>query len=601
MKKMKHFLQKLDLFGAPFSFSYKNSYKYYTSLGGLLVVIFSFFAISIEIYYFIPFYNRKNFTFVYYSMNLYKTETIKLKDSQLVMAIGLDCQEDKNGTKAEDILKYELKYTINRKNKDGIITKEKKTVSTHSCDFSDFPENFNDSIHYVNIEKYRCADKMDNEIRGIYTDEVFSYYEFEIASKEDSQSNYDKIDKYLTKNDCKLQIYYTDITIDVNDYEEPIKPFLNTFFIQLNPTLFIKSNAFIMNQYFINDNLLIYILKNEKPIIKTTFSRHEQYSIYKGMNRFESKPVEYNIYAKVYIRADTIKTEIKRKYQKLIEFYANSSSITRGLAYILFAIIRFFNSFYAHHSISKKLFFFKEIKNNHIDILKKNKQIKKLIGLTEEFKKLDNKKNIRIKTENKNEKKLCKIKDNKIKDKNNKKINETTPIRNYLSYSALENLNSDLNSKSTITKKDFDKYIIKQPKKIKYSFNIFEIVFKKFFFYCCLTKKLKFKDNLNIKSNNILCEKIDIVSFARNMILFDIIYHCILDTNKREIIKFLSQPIISFNKKEEIRFDKTQDYYYKYDFDRLNNDISKLVFKSKMNKKEMKLISLSNKKLKELI
>ena len=85
------------------------------------------------------------------------------------------------------------------------------------------------------------------------------------------------------------------------------------------------------------------------------------------------------------------------------------------------------------------------------------------------------------------------------------------------------------------------------------------------------------------------------------MILFDIIYQYILDTNKRGIIKFLSQPILSFNKKEEIRFDKTQDYYYKYDFDKLNNDISKLVYKPKINKKEMKLILLSNKKLKELI
>ena len=415
MKKIKQFLKKLDLFGAPFSFSYKNSNKYYTSLGGLFVVIFCIISISIEIYYFIPFFNRKNFSFLYYSMNLYKTEEIKLKDSQLVISMGLDCQVDQDGTKAEDILKYELKYTVNRKNKEGITKKEKKTVSTHFCNFSDFPENFNDSVHYVNIEKYRCADKMDEEITGIYTDEVFSYYEFEISAKEDSQSNYDKIDKYLTTNDCKLQIYYTDKTIDINDYKEPIKPFLNTFFIQLNPTLLIKTNAYIMNQYFINDNFLVYILKNEEPKILTSFSRYEKYSLYKGMKRFESKPLEYNIYAKIYIRADTRKTEIKRKYQKLIEFYADSSSITRGLAYILYAIIKFFNNFYAQHSISKKLFFFKEIKNNHIDILKKNKQIKKLIGLKEEFKKLDNKKNKRKKTENNKEKKFSKIKDNKIK------------------------------------------------------------------------------------------------------------------------------------------------------------------------------------------
>ena len=42
---------------------------------------------------------------------------------------------------------------------------------------------------------------MGEEIRGIYTEEVFSYYEFEISAKEDSPSNYDKIDKYLKAND----------------------------------------------------------------------------------------------------------------------------------------------------------------------------------------------------------------------------------------------------------------------------------------------------------------------------------------------------------------------------------------------------------------
>ena len=603
MKKIKLFLKKLDFFGAPFSFSYKNSFKYYTSLGGLFIVIFLIISIFIEIYYFIPFYNRKNFSFLYYSLSLYKTEVIKLKNSQLVIAMGLDCEEDINGTKAEDILNYELRYTINKKNKDGIITKEKKTVPTHYCNFLDFPENFNDSLHYVNIEKYRCMDKNDYEIEGIYTDEMFSYYEFEIYAKEDSKSNYDKIDKYLKGNDCKLQLYYTDITIDINDYKEPIKPFLNAFFIQLNPTLLIKENIFIMNQYFINDNLLIYNLKNEEPIIKTTFSRYEKYSLYKGINRFESKLKEYNIYAKIYFRADSRKTEIKRKYQKLIEFYADSSSITTALLYIIYSIVKFFNSFYAQHSISKKLFFFKEIKNNHIDIFKKNKQIKKLIELTEKFKKLDNKKNNRIEIENKNEKKLNQKKVIKKKEVNNSKIPETTPIRNDISYLVLENLNlnSEINSKRSITQNDFEKFIIKQPKEIKYSFTVFEIIFKKILFNCCLTKKLKFKDNLNIKANNILYEKIDIVLFARNMILFDIIYQNLLDTNKRQIIKFLGQPIISFNKKEKIRFEKSQDYYFKYDFDKLNNDITKMAHKSKINKKDMKLILLSNKKLKELI
>ena len=83
----------------------------------------------------------------------------------------------------------------------------------------------------VNIKNFQCLDDPNNIIEGLYTDEIFSYYEFTVSSKEDTIENFDKIDRYLTRNDCKLQLYYTDITIDFNDYEEPIKPYLNTLFI----------------------------------------------------------------------------------------------------------------------------------------------------------------------------------------------------------------------------------------------------------------------------------------------------------------------------------------------------------------------------------
>ena len=45
-------------------------------------------------------------------------------------------------------------------------------------------------------------------------------------------------------------------------------------------------NIFFINQYFENDNYLFFIFGEEEPISKTSFSRYEEYFLYKGLNRY---------------------------------------------------------------------------------------------------------------------------------------------------------------------------------------------------------------------------------------------------------------------------------------------------------------------------
>ena len=91
MRPLKRILRKVDFFGVPFSFRYNNEEKYSTSLGGLFFIVFCVVVVAVGVYYFIPFYNRKNFSIVYYSMNLPNTEQIKLKESKAAFAVGLEC------------------------------------------------------------------------------------------------------------------------------------------------------------------------------------------------------------------------------------------------------------------------------------------------------------------------------------------------------------------------------------------------------------------------------------------------------------------------------------------------------------------------------
>ena len=588
MKTIKNFLKKFDIFGVPILFRYKKRNKYLSSLGGSCFIIYAALFLFFGIYFFIPFYNRKNFSFVYYTMDLTKAEQIKLNNSETNFATGFDCviNNDFNVSDVEDILKLEVNYVINRKDREGITYKSKQRVTTHYCSYEDFGNRLNESLDLINIERFQCLDKTDYIIEGIFTDEVFSYFEIVVSSKEDSESNFKKITEYLTANDCKLQWYYSDTTIDIDDYKNPIKYNLNSKFMQLNPILYLKMNLYFMNKYFSDDNYLIYFPDSENLTTIASFSRYEEYNVYKGNNIYGNKYQDYMYYAKMYIRSETKKTEIKRKYQKLTEFYANSSSLFNGLIQVLFVIFNYINNFYSEHSITKKLFFFKEIENNNIDFAKKHKQIQKLIILTNPFIKLDNKY-----PKNKAKKEKNKIKEKMEEEKNTSKRSETTPIKSInLDYELIE-------PRRILTSQWMAK--TRTGKKINYNFNIFEIIISNLC-CCCLTKKLSSKRDLKMKADEILNEKIDIILYIKNMILFEIMKQRMLNHNVYEIVKFVIRPVVSLYKKEEFNYKEIYKKYCEKDFNNLFNETSKLVRKSKRINKEIKLIPLTNQKLKEL-
>ena len=112
---------------------------------------------------------------------------------------------------------------------------------------------------------------------------------------------------------------------------------------------------------------------------------------------------------------------------------------------------------------------------------------------------------------------------------------------------------------------------------------------------------MKLKNSLSDKANVFLYNKLDIILFIRNMILLDIINNIILDDKEKDIVNFISRPIIPSNNED---FGKQDIFYIKYknnDFDKFYDSFSGLIEKGDKNKKEKILIGLTNEKLKELI
>ena len=403
MRSIKSFLRKLDMFGVSYNFRYKSREKYQTSLGGFFILLFVILVLGMGIYYFIPFIGRKNYAIVYYTMNLAATEEVSLFASESNFAVGLNCENNSKEKRIiSELLDLKGRYVSYVKNRDSTYQKFPIQLNLHKCTYDDFYNKYDKNMDYLGAQNFYCVENKDKSIQGIFSDQIFSYFDFSVVAKNTTEEFTKEIERFLFENDCKLQFVYTDIIIDLDNYKNPVTQYLNEIFIQLNPTLFIKRNIFFMNQYFSNDDYLMFVFGDEDPTeVKPLYSRYEEYALYKGMNRFQSDVFEYEYYSKIYIRADLKKTIINRKYQKFMEFYADASSLLIAIYGILEIIFNYVNNFYANHSLSKLIFFFKDLEEeNSFNLFKKKQKIQELLYMTD----LNQSKNNSVEIDSKNSK-----------------------------------------------------------------------------------------------------------------------------------------------------------------------------------------------------
>ena len=510
-------LRSFDFFGESFTFRYYDEDKHASQLGGVVFIVFMLIAISYLIYNLIPFAKKENFTLQYYTMNLNNTEAIQLAEAPTALAIGITDNIMNNNTQYNISDLFELNVGFITKRKNG--TKTKIILDKHNCDNIDFYNLHQKSFEESKIDELNCLNKNDlksNSLEGIYTDELFSYYEISVESKyKDNETHSQIINDFLIEYDCKLQFYYTDITINLDDHKNPYSSFLNSLFLQLNPTLIQKKNIFFMNYHLYDDDHFFHIFDNkEEPINRTGLSRVEDYAVYKGLDRAVMKTEDYSIYAKMYIRVDNKKIEIKRRYQDFMEFFADTTALFSTLFFVLGAIFAYYDRVKANHSISKKLFYFEGIEGNKFNQLR---ELKKVL------------------TKNK-------------KDGKNATIGiPTTNDSNILN----NNLENNIGNNETCEGIKIEKEIKENEKKgelINYnSYNIFEMIWS-FSSKCCKTKKFDNKTNLIKQSNDLIDDKLDIIFYIRNMFLLQSINRIYLEN--KTIVNFLSSPIIYLDKEK---------------------------------------------------
>jgi hypothetical protein len=132
------------------------------------------------------------------------------------------------------------------------------------------------------------------------------------------------------------------------------------------------------------------------------------------------------------------------------------------------------------------------------------------------------------------------------------------------------------------------------------SFNVFEIIITEFL-PCCRSQEMVIKSEALEMANNIIFKKMDVITYVRNMILFDLLNQLILDDSKKTIVNFLCRPIISLNTKQKNEFEEFYKNYREKDFKKFYQEIQDLSQIENKDEKANKLISVSNEHLQKFV
>ena len=608
------FFNWFDFSSSPITFTYNSSKTYSTICSGITFFIYIIVAILFLIGALLSLFKKENFTLQYYTMNLEKTDILDFYDKSATFAFGIDCRSENKNKEAQELLELYFGY-VSRSHE--VLQTVLNISQLHLCQPEDFRDELSNYYESLGLKNYYCLNKnhsINYTLQGIYTDDVFEYFYIGLSSKNHTEEHYEKINDLMTQNDCKLQFYYTDIILDIDNFTTPITYFMDSMFLQLNPQIQIKKNIFYLNYHLYNDSSFIHDLDwfrlfkggHEEPRIQVGLSRTYDYSEYKGLNRTKNirNP---DFYAAMYVRADNRKIEVKRIYQDINEFYGDNYIIL-DLYHLINFLLGYVADFFGRRSIKHKLFFYE---NNSKNKMSKN-TIKKLCRGNKEN--MDNKSSIIENT-------LVGLKlDNINNDINNTNIynnNNDNNVKNYdnsINNYNITNYDNNINHKTNDinTPPDTQNPETKITKKTKRKYELG--CFQRFIgcVFCCCKWTYSHGDNIIYSPDDFIDDKLDIIYYIKNMLLVELINQLEFE-NKQNFINFLITPIIEskryhdgvgtseVTKEEDKTEDNAVDDIYKEASKLEYNKVSEEIIDSMKNqqKRDIKLIQILDKKISE--
>jgi hypothetical protein len=373
-------LKQADYFGVNLNFQFNNHEKYRSVFGGFVFITYFLFAISYIMLNFQNFINRKTMNLVFNEGYQEMAPEINFNNYTVEFAVGLTTGDP---SKFSILYKYfEISFNavvMSRKN--GTTIKTKTSIPLVTCQPKMFYDLVNTSFTALGINSYFCPNISNVSVQGIYTEDVFKYFEFITTLKKEYYSNTTDVKNLFLTDEIQANFFYIDTSFSVYNYSQPIQNFLNNKFVSLDFGYYKKINLDFMEMTWISDaNILFQEGDSSYYVVLDNF---QEYFSNLGVDRFEKKVRDYQIFSKIYIRSSTRTRLIKRVYTKVTEYLAQMSSILSSSLLILYVIVTYLNLFKAQQSIMKKIMKFKEnmnIKKGESILYLKNKFMNTISG-----------------------------------------------------------------------------------------------------------------------------------------------------------------------------------------------------------------------------
>ena len=545
MKYISKFFKQLDFFGIIIYFQYDEKHQKYQSITGgiifFLLILFLILYININIHSFLF---RKNINLLVYDQHLNNTEIFNFDDYNFAFSSHITC-DNLDNNEIKDFFEFEFYFVEYNYNKtlDKKI-KNKTRLNVKLCDHYNFYNSFNNSFDLYNLSTAYCPSTKNFYLNGTFNDNYFTYFEILLKTKENNNEHnyYDIIEYFLNNFECKIHFSEIKTFIDVHNYKNPIQRTIIDRYNILEFTKYKKTNYFYKIQNFQSDeNILFDNYKTHKSII---FDEYDINNLEKGYERFIQKPKEYNYFYKIILRTANKNFIIQRKYQKLSEFIADSTSMFSSLFALFYLFMTYINKYFCYCSLISKIFHFK---NNSLDnkINKFNDNEKSTYRRNKTINDFNT--NYIL---NNNENNSFKKDESIIKLTHFKSIIFDSKTNNFFNYK-----NNKKNSKyNTMIVSNKQKLINLQnntkkhlDKNINIKLNIIELIII-LFCSCLKIKYINSKQKILSKLLKILMRHIDILNFIKKSQQIDLLNYILLNDDENRTIQFLSKPAISFIK-----------------------------------------------------
>ena len=561
-KKIKIFIKNLDFFGVYYTFHYKENDRFHSVTGGIIFLIYIIFILIYMYINSINFIQKKNMSLIYYDRRIDRPYYISFKNYSNNFAIGLDCS-GLSGRSIYDYLTLDLQFISQNRTNTTSKVRTYTNITLHKCEKNDF-SGFDREFEENNLNRYYCPDDISNEIGGFYTDTIFNYYQITVQSKENSIEYWENIKDILINYECRYEIYYIDTTINVYDYNNPVKQYLNQGYAILKPNTYIKHNYFFKRiEFKTGENFFI---DSYKTMYFIGYSQTDSYNRDLSYERYDKKYNDYNIFGKFFLRSDNKDNIARRKYAKINDYLAQISTVISLSFLLVYSFVFKLNYFFSNLYLMKNVFNFdlteekylKKSDKNEIILFKSINNNNSNLSVNKDFKL-----NSEININNDSNKILVNYNQNKKKFFGNinlkKKNNNNLP--QFSNYSKKFSINQKIIKNNNLRKNNN-----------KFSINIFEYFYIKFFYFC-KNKKINNKKILFDKCKMKLLYKMDIIEYIQYARKIELIYYIILNKKERILLNYLKNPYI--NLKNELNFyeSKNLDLYYDIFSNKEKNDV----------------------------